>query len=214
MNIYQKLLEVRKAVPFLQKDASGQQYKYNSSSQVITAVRAKLDEMNILLISEVTSHNLIAETVEYIDKDKPKKTTTYFTEVDLMMTWVNADNPEEKIKIPWYAQGVDIAGEKGVGKALTYGEKTFMLKQFNIPTDQMDVDAFQERMQRTTAVLNNLASNLIAQIKSEWLGAGFKANDLNAQVTKLYGCKLAELSEEQGNDFIDKIRAKKGGKAS
>jgi len=28
MNIYQKLLEVRKTVPYLQKTASGAQYKY------------------------------------------------------------------------------------------------------------------------------------------------------------------------------------------
>lgn len=123
MNIYEKLIEVRKAVPFLQKDASGQQYKYNSSSQVIAAVRAKLDEMGLLLITELVSHNLLSETIELVDKDKPKKTTTYFTEIDLIMTWVNAENPDELIRIPWYAQGVDIAGEKGVGKALTYGRR-------------------------------------------------------------------------------------------
>ena len=31
---------------------------------------------------------------------------------------------------------VDIAGEKGVGKALTYGKKYFLLKFFNIATDK------------------------------------------------------------------------------
>jgi hypothetical protein len=47
--------------------------------------------------------------------------------------------------MPFYAQGVDIAGEKGVGKALTYGEKYFLLKTFNIATDKDDPDAFQEK---------------------------------------------------------------------
>jgi hypothetical protein len=63
----------------------------------------------------------------------------------MTMTWVNADKPDEVIECPWYGQGVDIAGEKGVGKALTYAEKYFILKQFNIATDKDDPDAFQEK---------------------------------------------------------------------
>ena len=62
-----------------------------------------------------------------------KGALVYFTELIMTMTWINSDNPEETIECPWYAQGVDTAGEKGVGKALTYGEKYFLLKFFNIP---------------------------------------------------------------------------------
>jgi|BioPla2DNA2_1021312.scaffolds.fasta_scaffold37511_5 hypothetical protein len=146
MNIYQKLIEVRKAVPYLQKEANGPQYKYVSSSQVLAALKAKMDDLHLLLIPRVTSHHVTEQTVENKDKyDNIKKTTTYFTELDVLMTWVDADNPEEKIECPWYGQGVDIAGEKGVGKALTYAEKYFMLKFFNIPTDKDDPDSFQER---------------------------------------------------------------------
>jgi hypothetical protein len=150
MNIYQKLIEVRKEVPYLQKADSGAQYNYTGSSRVLAAVTAKMNELGLLLIPAVTGHKLNESTVEYIEKDKygnekPKRTTTYFTELEMTMTWVNADNPEETIVSPWYAQGVDIAGEKGVGKALTYGEKYFMLKFFNIATDKDDPDAFQAK---------------------------------------------------------------------
>lgn len=147
MNIYEKLLEVRKAIPYLQKESQGQQYKYTGSSQVLAAVRKKLDDLGLLLITRVVGHQLHSETVEYMDRDKPKKTTTYFTELELEMEWVNVENPTETIKIPFYAQGVDIAGEKGVGKALTYGEKYFMLKEFNIATDKDDPDSFQRRFE-------------------------------------------------------------------
>ena len=67
-----------------------------------------------------------------------------FTELDLEFTWINAENPEETIVCPWYGQGVD-SGEKGVGKALTYAEKYFILKQFNIATDKDDPDSFQKK---------------------------------------------------------------------
>lgn len=147
MNIYQKLIEVRKVVPYLKKAAKGGQYDYTGSSQVLSAVREKLDELNLLLIPTITDKRLHQSAIEYFDKEgRPnKRTITYFTELDMTMTWVNADNPEEKITSSWYAQGVDIAGEKGVGKALTYGEKYFILKFFNIATDKDDPDAFQKK---------------------------------------------------------------------
>ena len=150
MNIYQKLLAVRKAVPYLQKASQGHQYNYTGSSQVLGAVREKLDELGLILITKVVDHNVLAETVENVDKyNNNKKTTTYFTELTLEYTWVNAEKPEETITIPFYAQGVDIAGEKGVGKALTYSEKYFMLKQFNIATDQDDPDKFQQKLEQS-----------------------------------------------------------------
>lgn len=151
MNIYEKLIEVRKSVPYLQKSADGPQFKYVSSSQVLANVKAKMDELGLLLIPSITSHKVTESVVEYTDKDKygnekPKKTSTYFTELDMDMAWINAEKPEETVVSPWYGQGVDIAGEKGVGKALTYGEKYFMLKFFNIPTDKDDPDSFQRKI--------------------------------------------------------------------
>lgn len=149
MNIYQKLVEVRKSVPYLKKEAQGSQYNYTGSSQVLAAVRSKMDDLGLVLIPSITDKELHQSAIEYFDKEgRPnKRTTTYFTEIKMKMTWVNAENPEEKIEVPWYAQGVDIAGEKGVGKALTYGEKYFMLKTFNIATDKDDPDSFQEKAQ-------------------------------------------------------------------
>ena len=148
MNLYLKLIEVRKEVPYLQKENQGEQYKYVSSSQVLGNVKAKLDELGVLLIPAVKSHMVTTSSIEFFnDKhDVSKRTNTYFTELDMIMTWVNAEKPDEKIECTWYGQGVDIAGEKGVGKALTYAEKYFMLKFFNIPTDKDDPDSFQKRM--------------------------------------------------------------------
>jgi hypothetical protein len=153
VNIYQKLIEVRKSTPYLQKESSGAQYKYVGSSQVLASLKAKMDELGLLLIPRVVSHKVSESTVNYysLGPDKvetehiTKRTTTYFTELEMTMTWVNAEKPEEVIECPWYGQGVDIAGEKGVGKALTYAEKYFMLKFFNIPTDKDDPDSFQAK---------------------------------------------------------------------
>jgi hypothetical protein len=73
------------------------------------------------------------------------------------MEWVDTESGES-YTIPWYGQGVDLAGEKGVGKALTYAEKYFILKQFNIPTDKDDPDSFQDKNEKSVAGSQNSAS--------------------------------------------------------
>ncbi len=141
MNIHQKLIEVRKSVPYLKKDNEGHQFQYVSSSQTLGNVRAAMDEHGLLLVPSV------------IDKEVSDHTTKngnheYFTQIAITFTWVNADNPEEKIECAWLGQGLD-SGEKGVGKALTYAEKYFILKFFNIPTDKDDPDSFQGKAERS-----------------------------------------------------------------
>lgn len=136
LNIYKKLIEVRKSVPWLKKDQKGEGYKYVSSSQTLSSVREKLDEMGLLLIPDIVEY-----TIQ--DHETQKGAHWYFTILKMTFTWVNADNPKETIKCNWTGQGLD-SGEKGVGKALTYGEKYFILKFFNVATDIDDPDKYQE----------------------------------------------------------------------
>lgn len=138
MNIYEKLIEVRKEVPYLQKESKGYQFNYTGSSLVLGSLKAKMDELGLLLIPRVINK----EVSDHETKGGGKE---YFTELCMEFTWVNAEKPEETIVCPWYGQGLD-NGEKGVGKALTYSEKYFMLKFFNIATDKDDPDSFQKKM--------------------------------------------------------------------
>jgi hypothetical protein len=148
MNIYQKLIEVRKAVPYLQKEAKGYQFNYVASSQVLGALKSKMDEIGLLLIPSITGTKVTEDIYEKVDnKGSSKRTVDYFTEVTMNYTWINAEKPEEQITVPWYGQGLDTGGEKGVGKALTYAEKYFMLKFFNIPIDKDDPDSFQQKFE-------------------------------------------------------------------
>ncbi len=161
MNIYEKLIEVRKKVPYLQKIESGEQYKYVSSSQVLSKVREEMDKQKLLLIPKVTGEKVTGDMVEKKDKyGNTKHTTTYFTELNMSYVWINAEKPDETIECPWYGQGVDIAGEKGVGKALTYAEKYFLLKFFNIATDKDDPDAFQNKLDNTEGITDKEVQDL------------------------------------------------------
>lgn len=159
MNIYQKLVEVRKAVPYLKKDNKGHQFQYVSSSQTLGTLKEKMDEQGLLLIPSVKSKTVTDHTTKNGGHE-------YFTELDMVFTWVNSDKPDEKIECGWVGQGLD-SGEKGVGKALTYSEKYFLLKFFNIATDKDDPDSFQKKVERSKPQPNPLdesCKKLIAAI--------------------------------------------------
>lgn len=144
MNLHQKLIEIRKAVPYLQQieNNTQQQFKYTSSSQVLFTVRQEMDKHGVLLIPQIETHFF------------HEKTTIggkqHFTELEITFTWIDGDNVKDTIVCPWYSQGAD-QQEKGVGKALTYAEKFFILKFFNIATDKDDPDAFEKRLENGAA---------------------------------------------------------------
>ena len=141
MNLYQKMVAIRQAVPYLQKAANGPQYQYVSSSQTVSAVRDLLDEHGIFLKTEMLDQTLT-------EFKTAKGAVQFMTAIKMRFTWINAENPEEQIVTLWEGQGVD-NGEKGIGKAATYAEKYFILKTFNIPTDKDDPDAYQAKVEES-----------------------------------------------------------------
>ena len=110
-----------------------QKFMFVSSSQVLGALRKRMNDLGVLLVAEV------------VRADCQQQDRQLLTQLSLNYTWVDVENPEDKISVPWYAQGLDV-GEKGPGKAYTYGEKYFLLKFFNIPTDKDDPDGQNSRV--------------------------------------------------------------------
>lgn len=154
MNIYQKLIEVRKTVPYLKKDKTAgldrnnkktpYSYTYISGSTVISAIRDAIDNQGLLLTTEViemkTEDIQLPKKNHGTDEDA-QITTEKLIHLKMKYTWINAEKPEEKIEILWESLGQN-KREKGFGCALTYGERYFFLKFFNIPTDDLDPDEY------------------------------------------------------------------------
>lgn len=57
---------------------------------------------------------------------------------------------------------------------------------------------------------STLAPNLIGEIKSAWMAIDLPANAIDQQTQKLYKCKLTDMTEEQANDFLAKLKEKVG----
>ena len=135
MSIYKKLLELQRSVVGLTKDKNGNSYQYVSGDKILGIVRPKMDELGLLLVPEVTESNFNRE--DYATKNGQK--SEMFCSVKMKFTWIDADTGET-LPCKWSSSGMN-AWDKGLGSALTYGERYFLLKFFHIATDKDDIDA-------------------------------------------------------------------------
>ena len=139
MNLYQKLVEIQKTVRGLGKDANASSYQYVSGSKVLDFIRPKMDELGVLLVQQIES--IENERIDYLVKSGQK--SELLTKVTMTFTWIDAESGE-KLSVPFGANGMN-NWDKGLGSALTYAERYFLLKFFHIATDEDDVDALPER---------------------------------------------------------------------
>jgi len=139
MSIYTKLLGIQKAVKGFSKDADGNNYKYVSGNKILAVVRPLMDEYGLILKQEVTSidnNRQDYKTGVGTKWEKPK--AEILSKVMMRFTWVDCETGEKDENL-FGANGQN-DWEKGLGSALTYAERYFLLKYFHIATDEDDID--------------------------------------------------------------------------
>ncbi|HEY5563895.1 MAG TPA: ERF family protein [Clostridiaceae bacterium] len=140
LNLFQKIVEVRKSITGFSKDTKSYGFDYVSGSQVLSKIKVKMDEMGLLLIPSVDYSTVHWEKHNYITA-KGKESMDFIVTFKLTYTWINAETPTEMLVTEWLALGQqtdDIS--KAVGTALSYNERYFLLKTFGLPTDEDDAD--------------------------------------------------------------------------
>jgi hypothetical protein len=140
LNIYQKLVEVRKSIDGFKKDATGYGYRYVSGTQVLSSIKAKMDELGIILEPHLISPITKKLEPHPINSTTEKSAKGYVVDAEMKMIWVNADNPADRIEVSWYMTGEQKDPSQAFGSGLTYSERYFLLKFFNVPTDEDDPD--------------------------------------------------------------------------
>jgi hypothetical protein len=206
MNLYQKLVQIRKDVVEFSKDKDSYKYKYVSGSQAIRKIREKMDELEILLVpnmGETESHTYDYKT--YDREGKEKDNTDYVVTGNMSYTWINAENPEETLTIPWKLYGEQDDISKAFGSGLTYSERYFILKFFQAPTDSEDPDARDTSGRSRGATGKSTTTGLSeAQIKRLYAIAyskGVERKAVDSLTFKKFKKKIEALTKEE-YDFM------------
>jgi hypothetical protein len=135
-NLKQKLLAIRKAMPYFQKDTQGFNYQYVAGCAVLENFREIADKLGILLVMKIIGKKL---TETKVVNDKNVEKMGRIVELDLVFTFMDAES-DETLEVPFAAYGEQQDCSKAFGSALTYAERYFLLKFFTVPTDKDDPD--------------------------------------------------------------------------
>ena len=207
LNLHQKLVEVRKSIHGFNKDKKSGSgnfgYEYVSGSQVLRAIKGKMDELGVLLIPEIDYDTMKWEKHNYKTKNGSDKTDFIIT-MKMNYTWVNAESPDDKITIPWVCIGQqtdDIA--KAVGTAMTYNERYFLLKFLGLPTDEDDSDAKEIKADKPTQLnttdrwTNKLSDKQISRLYAIAYSKGIDKDTVKKHVFKKFTKDVVNMTKEE-----------------
>lgn len=206
LNLYQKIVEVRKSIGGIYKDntaGKGSKFSYNyvSESQILSKISDEMDNQNLLLIPSITH------------RETRKEGNQYIVELDLNYKWINGDNPTEILEIPYFTAGQQSDASKALGTALTYGNRYFLLKMFNLATDEDDADAKEINKPQKRAPKQDSGKLELVKMNADVLakiltskGDEKTSDDIIKAYTK--GYNINNFTNQQLTQLADRIKAK------
>ena len=139
MSVYKKMQQVQAATRSLAANAEGQtgsaRYNYVSGAKLLGVIRPLMDKLGLILTQEVVE--IKNEPITYMTRNGEK--TEMFTTAHIRFTWVDTEDGSQVVN-DFFANGMN-AWDKGLGSALTYAERYYLMKTFHIATDEDDIDA-------------------------------------------------------------------------
>lgn len=145
LNLHQKLIELRKEIPYLQKNASGFNFKYAKGSVLLGLLRPKMDELGILLSFDIEE----LHTEDVVRMVKKVQVNTARVKIKYVFTWTDARNPSDCISKTIWTQGIGDTIQD-MGGYNTYMLRYFLMGFLNIPSDNEDPDNFTTEKEKAT----------------------------------------------------------------
>lgn len=123
-SLAKKLSEVMAAVERIPKHGRNtfHNYDYATEADIVAAIRGELSKRSVILLPAITGRS----------REPVGEKGSVLTHLDMEFTFIDGDSGE-MITRPWLGVGSDKDDKAGY-KAMTGGEKYFLLKTFLIPT--------------------------------------------------------------------------------
>ena len=202
MNLYEKLARLRKRVEFMQEDASGYGYKYTSEESILAKITGLMEELHLSLIPRIIPGTMKVNQVELKKKKFMKEvglyddvTNEYLVQADMEYTWINNDNPEEKIVIPWVFVGSQSDPSQAMGSGLTYANRYLLMKMFQIASSEDDPDNWRSKQRAAEVEEEKLIADKILEEVDKTIRTYLEANPKDGPVVK----KIVEKFRKDGD---------------
>ena len=174
VTIYQKLANIRKQVEIMKKDARAYGYNYVKEEDILAKVTVFMDEYGLSLTPAIVPGTMQVQPYTYKKTRSTKQGAIYEENVnenlvwgEMTYTWRNVDNPTEEITIPWVFVGQQADASQAFGSGLTYTNRYFLLKYFNVSTSDDDPDAWRAKQREAEDAAAKMVAEEIVKVIDE-----------------------------------------------
>ena len=177
LNLVQKLAKIREMIEVLRKNKSGFNYKYVTEDEILARVAAGMKKYNVSLKPSVVPGTLASSPIHYQKTKKSKSGDPIVEDVyetlvqaDLVFTWIDCDNQEDKMEVTWALIGQQADAAQAFGSALTYANRYFLLKFFQVATPDDDPDRWRSKkieaeMEADMVMVKQIITKIDAHVK-------------------------------------------------
>ena len=208
LNLHQKLDKIRAISDVAKKSKKGYNYTYIDITDILANVSAGMKKYSVQLIPSMVPDTMqVCQNVMRNTKfDKQGRSyeavsTEMMFQAQMLFTWVDSDNPEDKIEVPWYVVGAMPDCSQSLGAACTYGLRQFLTTYFQIAQADYDVDAYRSKQKEAekaedTAVAKSIIEEFDAMLKA-YLAENPKRKDECIELVSNYvkGAKYSNIKD-------------------
>jgi hypothetical protein len=197
-SIYKKLLTIQKSVNGLAKDKASNNYRYVTGDKLLGFVKPLMNELGLILKQEILS--IDNERMDYktgIGTSYEKTKSEILSKVMMRFTWIDSESGETDVNL-FGANGQN-DWEKGLGSALTYAERYFLLKYFHIATDEDDVDNDKRKPEESKIVVPTKPQQSVKAVKQPATEENLKNAKLGNYTIEDVKVKYSVTAEQEKN---------------
>lgn len=154
----------------MKRDAKGYGYYYTKEESILAKITTFMEKYNLSLIPNIVPGTTRVEPYSYTKTKSTNKGDIYeevvneiLVQADTTWTWVNNDNPEERIVVNWAMVGSQSDASQSFGSGLTYSSRYFLLKYFNVSTSNDDPDNFRSKQKEAEDEADKMVTDKIIE---------------------------------------------------
>ena len=152
LNLVQKLAKIRAISDAVSKDKRGYNYKYADITSILAKVTAGMKKDNVSLMpgivpgtADVQQSTIVNTKFDKTGKPYEQTSTEMLVKADMVFKWVNDDDPNDYIDVPWVVTGSQSDPSQALGSGLTYCTRYFLCNFFQIAQPETDVDEYRSK---------------------------------------------------------------------
>ena len=152
LNLVQKLAKIRAISDAVSKDKKRHNYKYEDITCILAKVTAGMKKYNLSLkpgivpgTADVQQSTIVNTKFDKTGKPYEQTSTEMLVKADMVFKWVNDDDPNDYIDVPWVVTGSQSDPSQALGSGLTYCTRYFLCNFFQIAQPETDVDEYRSK---------------------------------------------------------------------